>query len=166
MNGFTLRRVRLDLKANSLAAREEQLFDRDVTSFTRIDERYFIRPNRYVCVQYADLNRPFDGALPDDPRLRPVNCYGRFDVIDRTMVPYSAGPQNVLQESVFVPRSPHAPEGDGWVLGTAYNLVELRTEVVILDAVSMTEVARIILPFRNAYQVHAIWADHEMLPLT
>lgn len=165
MNGFTLRRVRLDLKANSLAAREEELFDRDVTSFTRIDERYFTRPNRYVWVQYADLDRPFDGKLPDDPRLRPVNCYGRFDVIDRTMVPYFAGPQNVLQEPVFVPRSADAPEGDGWILGTAHNLVELRTEVVILDAVSMTEVARIILPFRNAYQVHAIWADRDMLPL-
>ena len=134
MNGFTLRRVRLDLKGNSLTAQEEVVFDRDVTSFTRIDERFYTRPNRYVWVQYADLDRPFHGDLPDDPRLRPVNCYGRFDMIDRTMEAYFAGPENVLQEPVFVPRSVDAAEGDGSIMGTAHNLVEMRTEVVILEA--------------------------------
>jgi len=159
MNGFTLRRVKLDLRGNSLAAQESELFDRDVTSFTRIDERFLTRPNRYIWVQYADPDRPFHAALPDDPRLRPVNCYGRFDVIDGTMLPYFVGPDHVLQEPVFVPRSVDAGEGDGWVLGTAHNLVEMRSELVILDATTMTECGRVILPFRNAYQVHAIWAS-------
>lgn len=164
MNGFSLRRVRLDLRGNSMVVQEEELFDRDVTSFTRIDERFNTRPNRYVWVQYADPGRPFHAELPDDPRLRPVNCYGRFDVIDRTMTSWFAGPEHVLQEPVFVPRAGSDAEGDGWIMGTAHNLVERRTELVILDAVTMTECARVILPFRNAYQVHAIWTPNGDLP--
>jgi carotenoid cleavage dioxygenase-like enzyme len=165
MHGFTIRRVTFDLQANSGQAKEEVLFERDVSSFTRIDDRFLTRPNRYIWVQYADPERPFHAALPDDPRLRPVNCYGRFDVTQRTTSSWFAGPGHVLQEPVFVPRSPEAPEGDGFLLGTAHNLVEMRTELVILDAQKMTELARVILPFRNAYQVHGLWATAHDLPL-
>jgi carotenoid cleavage dioxygenase-like enzyme len=165
MHGFTLRRIRLDLRATTMVVHEEELFDRDVTSFTRIDERFLTQQNRYVWVQYADPGRPFHGTLPDDPRLRPVNCYGRFDMIERTMQPYFVGPENVLQEPVFVPRTAEAAEGDGWILGTTHNLVEMRSELVVVDARTMTECARVILPFRNAYQVHAIWTTPRDLPL-
>jgi carotenoid cleavage dioxygenase-like enzyme len=165
MNSFTIRRVTFDLRGNGRDVKEEVLFDRDVTSFTRIDDRLLSRPNRYIWVQYADPDRPFHAALPDDPRLRPVNCYGRFDVVDRTMTSWFAGPDHVLQEPVFAPRSPDAQEGAGFLLGTAHNLVERRTELVILDAMEMTELARVILPFRNAYQVHGLWATERDLPL-
>jgi carotenoid cleavage dioxygenase-like enzyme len=165
MNGFTLRRIRIDLGAAGEAVREEQLFAQDVSSFTRIDERFLTRRNRFVWVQYADPERPFHASLPDDPRLRPVNCYGRFDMIERTMQAYFAGPDCVLQEPVFVPRSAASAEGDGWILGTAHNLVEMRSELVIVDAQTLGECARVILPFRNAYQVHAIWTPATDLPL-
>ncbi len=110
--------------------------------------------------------RRIHAALPDGPRLRPVNSYARFDVIDRTLKSYFVGPDHVLQEPVFVPRTADAKEGEGWILGTAHNLVELRSKLVILDAQTMRECARVILPFRNAYQVHAIWASPDDLPLT
>jgi carotenoid cleavage dioxygenase len=166
MNTFTIRRVTFDLRGNDRQTQEEVLFDRDVTSFTRIDDRLLGREHRYIWVQYADPDRPFHAVLPDDPRLRPVNCYGRFDVVERTTLPWFAGPDHVLQEPVFVPRSPDAAEGAGFLLGTAHNLVEKRTELVILDAMNMTELARVILPFRNAYQVHGLWATERELPLT
>lgn len=165
MNIFTIRRVTLDMLSNAAAAREEVLFDRDVTSFTRIDDRFITRPHRYIWVQYADPARPFHAELPEDPRLRPVNCYGRFDVVDGSHTAWFAGPDHVLQEPVFVPRAKDAPEGDGYLLGTAHNLVEMRTELVILDASKMQEIARVILPFRNAYQVHGVWAGVDDLPL-
>ncbi len=165
MNIFTIRRMRFDLTSNSGRAQEEVLFDRDVTSFTRIDDRFVTRPHRYIWVQYADSDRPFNGVLPDDPRLRPVNCYGRFDVVEGRELAWFAGPDCVLQEPVFVPRSPDAAEGDGFLLGTAHNLTEMRSELVILDAVAMTELARVILPFRNAYQIHGAWASPRELDL-
>jgi carotenoid cleavage dioxygenase-like enzyme len=166
MNPFTIRRVTFDLQGDSREAKEEVLFEREVTSFTRIDDRLLSRANRYIWVQYADPERPFHAVLPDDPRLRPVNCYGRFDLVDRTTTPWFVGPEHVLQEPVFVPRTPDAPEGDGFLLGAAHNLVERRSELVILDAQAMTELARVILPFRNAFQVHGLWASARDLPLS
>ena len=136
-----------------------------MTSFTRIDDRFATAANRYIWVQYVDQSKPFDARLPDDSRLRPVNSYGRFDVVDRTVKSWFAGPHHILQEPTFVPRSADAPEGDGYLLGTVHNLAEMRSELVIVDAVAMEECARVILPFRNAYQVHGAWASPQDLPL-
>jgi carotenoid cleavage dioxygenase-like enzyme len=165
MNIFTIRRMTFDMRGNTREVSEDVLFDRDVTSFTRIDDRFIGRRHRYIWDQYADPARPFHAELPEDPRLRPVNCYGRFDVEERSEKSFFIGPNHVIQEPVFVPRSADAAQGDGFLLGTAHNLVEMRTELVILDATEMTELARIILPFRNAYQVHGTWASEDDLPL-
>jgi carotenoid cleavage dioxygenase-like enzyme len=56
-------------------------------------------------------------------------------------------------------------EADVYVFVVAHNLATMRTELVILDAPSMQEVARIILPFRVASQVHGGWADATDLPM-
>jgi carotenoid cleavage dioxygenase-like enzyme len=165
MHSFTLRRLTFDLRGNSSEVKEELLFDREVTSFTRVDDRFATIPNRYLWVQYVDADQPFDGGLPDDPRLRPVNSYGRFDVVERSVRSWFAGPHHVLQEPTFVPRSVGAAEGDGYLLGTIHNLAEMRSELVIVDAAAMEECARVILPFRNAYQVHGLWASPHDLPL-
>jgi carotenoid cleavage dioxygenase-like enzyme len=165
MNPFTIRRLTFDLARNDSRVKEEALFDNHVTSFTRIDDRFAMVPNRYIWVQYGDASQPFDASLPDDSRLRPVNTYGRFDVIERSMTSWFAGPHHVLQEPTFIPRTPDAAEGDGFLLGTAHNLAEMRSELVIVDAATMEECARVILPFRNAYQVHGVWASRQDLPL-
>ncbi|NOW47977.1 carotenoid cleavage dioxygenase [Novosphingobium sp. SG751A] len=159
MNLFTIRRITLDMRSHNAQAQEQELFPRDVTSFTRIDDRYIARRHRYIWVQYVDPDRPFDGVLPEDPRLRPVNCYGRFDVETGEQAAWFGGPECVLQEPVHIPRAPDAPEGEGWIIGTAHNLIERRSEIVILDAMAMVECARVILPFRNAFQVHGTWAS-------
>lgn len=161
----SIRRIAFDLRANSGDAVEEVVFELPTTSFTRIDERLMGRPYRYTWVQFTDPEQPFNPTLPDDPRLRPNNCYGRFDMIDRTMTHYFAGPDCMLQEPVFVPRDADAPEGVGYLIGTAHNLTEMRTEIVIVDAEAMTELARVILPFRNAGQIHGTWAGEDELPL-
>ena len=165
MHIFTIRRFTFDLRGNSPQPREELLFGHDVTSFTRIDERLATTPNRFIFVQYADADRPFDAQLPDNPRLRPVNSFGRFDVVTGAVQSYFAGRTHVLQEPTFVPRAPDAAEGDGYLLGTAHNLKEMRSELVIVDAQTMQECARVLLPFRNAYQVHGAWASCNDLPL-
>ncbi len=165
MNIFTIRRLTFDLRRNGSEVREEVLFDQDVTSFTRIDDRFATAANRYIWVQYVDRSQPFDARLPDDSRIRPVNSYGRFDVVDRTVKSWFAGPYHILQEPTFVPRSADAAEGDGYLLGTVHNLAEMRSELVIVDAMAMEECARVILPFRNAYQVHGAWASPQVLPL-
>lgn len=165
MHDTTLRRVTFDLASQSDQAREEVLFADSITSFTRIDERYLGRRNRYIFVQYADRARPFLGKLPDDPRSQPVNSYARYDLQERNRRSFFAGDVSVLQEPTFIPRRADAPEGEGYLIGTAHNLETMRCEILILDAVEMAELCRIVLPFRNPSQVHGIWATPKDLPL-
>jgi carotenoid cleavage dioxygenase-like enzyme len=161
-----IRRLTFDLSSQDDQAQEEILFETPVTSFTRIDDRFLTLPNRYIFDHYADPGRPYDAARAGDPGGPVNNSYGRFDVRDRAALSFFAGETHVLQEPSFAPRPGGSEEGDGYVLGTAHNLAERRSELVILDAPSMQELARIILPFRNSPQVHGVWASAEELPLT
>lgn len=166
MHPNTMRRMTFDLTSNSDQVQEEILFPTEVTSFTRIDERYAGVRNRFFYVQLADTEKPFESELPDDQgRTRPNSTLARFDTETGEVKSFWIGPNHILQEPTFVPRSANAPEGDGWLLVTAHNLGERRAELVIVDAVMMSEVARVILPFRNAPQVHGTWVPEGMLPL-
>lgn len=44
------------------------------------------------------------------------------------------GPGQVAGEPIFVPRSPAAPEDDGWLLSVVYSALEHRSRLVVLDA--------------------------------
>src|SRR5690606_18083935 len=95
----------------------------------------------------------------------PIFAYFRFDIESREFRSWFVGDTHSLQEVSFIPRSANAPEGDGWLIGTASNYADMRTELVIVDAVEMQEEARVFLPFRNTPQVHARWYSSSELPL-
>lgn len=63
-------------------------------------------------------------------------------------------------ECRFVPRAPDAAEGDGWVIGVATNTATGCGELVIADAQRLEDgpLARALLPFAAAPQVHGCWA--------
>ena len=165
MPSNTIRRVTFDLGSKDDRAKEEVLFQRPVTSFTRIDDRYATLPYRYTYVHYPDPERPFNASLPRDPRLQANNCIGRFDLSDGSMASFFVGESHVMQEPSFIPRAGSGEEGDGWLIGVAHNLAEMRSELILVDAPTMQEVARVILPFRTANQVHGVWAGAHELPL-
>jgi carotenoid cleavage dioxygenase len=77
---------------------------------------------------------------------------------------YFVGDVHSLQEVTFIPRRADATEGDGYLIGTASNFADMRTELVIVDAQEMHELARVYLPFRNTPQVHARWYGSNELP--
>src|SRR5262249_21616432 len=157
----TLRRLTFDLDSDSDACREERLFEQEITSFTRIDDRFATRRHRYIYVQYVDRSRAFRGTLPQDPRALPTNSIARFDLQDRSMRSLFVGETHVVQEPTFVPRAGRQAEGDGYLLATAHNLESMRCELLIMDAVQMRELGRVLLPFRNPSQVHGLWAGRE-----
>ena len=165
MHDNRIHRLRFNLRSNSDRVEEDVLFETVVTSFTRIDERWMGRKNRYIFVQHADETRPFAARLPNDPRAQPNNCIARFDLETKDRVSFWVGDSHVVQEPTFVPRDGSTEEGDGYLVATVHNLAERRAELVIVDAVKMEELARVILPFRNAGQVHGTWASEDMLPL-
>lgn len=159
----TMRRLTFDLAGTADTYDIEVLDPTPVVDLARIDDRFLTKPNRYIYSSMTDPSQPFDAARAGNNRA--TNTYFRYDLQTREWRKYFVGDVHSLQEVSFIPRSATAPEGDGWLIGTASNYADMRTELVIVDAVEMTEVARVFLPFRCTPQVHARWYSSAELPL-
>jgi carotenoid cleavage dioxygenase-like enzyme len=157
----TFRRITLDLGSRDGAFEEQELFATPMSSFVRIDERFVTMPYRYVFVQYADPH--FDSG--DVLGRTDGNCIGRFDVHTGQLKPFFPGPGRAVHEPVFIPRSGSSAEGEGYLLAVAHNVLQSTTELYVIDAMTMEELARVLLPFRSAPQVHGTWASVGDLPL-
>jgi carotenoid cleavage dioxygenase-like enzyme len=156
----TFRRLTLDLGSKNNVT-EEVLFDTAITSFTRIDERFLTLPYRYSYVQYADKRFDSGGRLGRTDG----NCVARLDLHTNTLTPFFPGPARALHEPVFIPASDTSPEGEGYLLAAGDNLDQSTTELYLIEAMSMQELARVTLPFRSTPQVHGTWANPTTLPL-
>jgi len=135
----------------------EQLYPH-VGALPRQDDRYNTVPYRY-------------GYLPcPDPNAAPGSggaCYARFDHQTRTSTLFNAGTDTSLAECCFAPRSGNAPEGSGYLVGTATRNSEGgRADLVILDAEHLADgpVAVVHLPMRIATQIHGWWVPEAQLP--
>jgi len=163
----TIRRWTFDLDSKSDTWQEEILFDgRKVTSFVRIDDRYLTQPFRYSYMMLTDPGRPLDAGRFGNLSARVSNLWVRFDHATGRTTQLYAGAVSGFSEPQFIPRGRHAPEGDGYLIGAVNNFEEMRSDIVIVDALRLEEgpVARIKLPFRLHTQVHGWWASAEELP--
>jgi carotenoid cleavage dioxygenase len=72
-----------------------------------------------------------------------------------------AGPQTIVQEPCFIPRSANAPEGDGYLVAVLDNVVTNYSDFAIFDAQRLADgpFARAKLPFRLRPAIHGNWAD-------
>ena len=69
----------------------------------------------------------------------------------------SFGDDAVPGEFVFVERSADAPEGDGWLMGYVIDRKSATTDLVILDATTMEDVARVHIPHVVPPGFHGNW---------
>jgi carotenoid cleavage dioxygenase-like enzyme len=124
-----------------------------------VDRRFLTLDQRYVFTGYSDPDKPFDSASAGNLAGRVTNSFGRFDLTSGTLDSYFVGSTHSLAEACFVPRAGSAEEGDGYIMGVASNFAEMRSELVIADAQRLQDgdIARVILPFRAAPQVHGTW---------
>lgn len=78
---------------------------------------------------------------------------------------YRPGPGDSVQEAQFVPRSPDSPEGDGWLLVPVCRVKEMRSDLVILDALDVAAgpVATLKLPVRVRATFHGMWVPENAL---
>ena len=60
---------------------------------------------------------------------------------------------------VFVPRSPTAAEGDGWLVGVVHRGAADRADLVVLDAADVARgpVASARMPRRIPFGIHGNW---------
>lgn len=161
----TIRRYRLDMNGTDDGWQEDRPFEDKPGALCRIDDRFQGQDYRYGFLAYSDRAQPFDPANRGIAGL-PINTLGRFDLRAGVVNALWAGPNLAFGEIVFAPRSPDAPEGDGWVLSLATDFTNRRSELVIGDTADLAAgpVARVRLPFKAPGQVHGNWIPAWELP--
>lgn len=137
-----LHRWRIDLASGLVT--DEQLDDRP-TDFPRINDAFAGRANRYGyggrSTGFVDGEPPFDGVT-------------KFDLERGTTTSRAYGPDQVCGEAVFA-ADPASPDEDGgWLLNFVHDRSSDRSDVVVLDAGTLDEVARVHLPRRVPFGFH------------
>lgn len=138
----TLDRWTVDLSAGKV--REERIDDHD-QEFPRIDERLTGKRHRYG---YAPtVGEGLDGGA----------TLLKHDLVGGNSVTRSFGDGKSLGEFVFHPSSPTAAEDDGVLMGYVYDAATDRSELAIVDAGTLQDIASIKLPHRVPAGFHGNW---------
>jgi carotenoid cleavage dioxygenase len=159
VNGASyLHRLSLNLNGPNKSYGIEKLYPL-VAPLPRQDDRYNTMHYRYGffgCPDPAEPNRFAAGA-----------CYARVDHQTRAFSLWNAGKKVSLAEPVFAPKRSDAREGEGYLLGVAYNLDQgLRSDLLILDAEHVEDgpIATVRLPVQASPQVHGWWVREDQYP--
>ena len=94
-----------------------------------------------------------------------LNTWTRFDHATGKSTSWHVDEVSSLQEPQFVPRRPGAPEGDGYLMGLVNRHVDLRSELLVLDANHLADgpIASVRLPFKLRNGIHGTWVPGELL---
>ncbi|MGB5165539.1 MAG: carotenoid oxygenase family protein [Woeseiaceae bacterium] len=143
--GTHLHRWRFNLKTGE--TREEQMDDR-ILEFGVPNQQYGGKPYRYA---YSAVPKKgwfmFEG-------------YSKNDLESGKSWTVGLGPERYGSEAGFAPRLNPQSEDDGYLVSFVTDLIEDRSECVIIDALDIEAgpVAQIILPHRISSGTHATWA--------
>lgn len=145
-------RWRVEPGAGSDAVRGECL-SRRVQDLASVDERYRGSDHRYALTRRVDADRMDDAGRPLGIGLL------RHDLMTGTTQQHAAEPGRLFGAPVFVPYSPTAPEGHGWVLVSVQDTILERHEMVVIDTADFTgvPVAAVELPGTGQREASACW---------
>jgi carotenoid cleavage dioxygenase-like enzyme len=145
-----------DLASSQDTMRSEKLFPQ-VGEMPMIDQRYLTYRTEHFW--FGTTNTQFGPMLEVGPKGPPFTCLGHWNARSGELDYYYAGPHSAPEEPVFVPRSPDAAQGEGWLLSMVGRRSENRTDLVILDALKLSAgpVATIRFPMRLHEGFHGIW---------
>jgi carotenoid cleavage dioxygenase len=157
-----LTRWTIDLVRGDGSLTAETLFP-EFMEMPRTDDRFQTLPYRYGYCTMLDRTKPLNVAGTIGLGW---NTLVRIDMTARTRDMWFVGEKTVCQEPQFVPRSPQAPEGDGYLLSVLTLLDgEMRTELAVLDAQRIADgpIARVKMPFRLRGAIHGNWVSADAL---
>lgn len=123
--------------------------------FPRIDDRYAMQSYRHGYMLVMDGSRPFKfGRLS-----QLMNTLGHIDLSTGKMRTWWCGDDSSLQEPAFIPKSPSAPEGDGYIVMLCNRLAEMRSDLLLFDAQHVDDgpMATCRLPLRVRSGLHGNW---------
>ncbi|KAL9945351.1 hypothetical protein D7B24_008816 [Verticillium nonalfalfae] len=134
----------------------------DVPSeFPRMDERFMTSDYEYIFLNVFVPNRS-DGGRNIFHGLNGLAMHSHKTGKTRW---FYAGDDSLVQEPVFVPRSPDASEGDGWVIAMVERRGANRNDLVVLDTKEFEKpVAIVQLPLHVKAQIHGNWVAASVLP--
>jgi carotenoid cleavage dioxygenase len=127
--------------------------------FPRSDDRYMGRHYRHGFMIAFDPTKPFNFERLGAPPFQFFNMVAHIDIATGKTQTWFADDSTCFQEPIFVPKSPTAPEGEGYVIALANRLADMATDLVVLDAQQIAEgpIATIKLPFRLRMSLHGNW---------
>jgi carotenoid cleavage dioxygenase len=128
-----------------------------------IDPRYLTKRTRHF---WFGTNNPAKWPMLEwGPKGPPFTCVAHCDEAAGKVNFWYSGPDSSPEEPIFVPRSPDATEGDGWLLTIVGRRAENRTDLVILDAKNLEAgpVAIVKFPCRVHEGFHGVWASAKSL---
>jgi carotenoid cleavage dioxygenase-like enzyme len=123
--------------------------------FPRLDERYAGLPNR------------FGAIAAQTSTAAELNAIAWFDLQAGKRALFVLPEGDVPSEPVFVPRSPSAPEGDGWLLAVVWRAAENRSDLIVLDTrhgVERGPIATARLSHRVPFGFHGNFVAEENVP--
>ena len=89
----------------------------------------------------------------------PLQAFKKLDLHSGERRVWSAAPHGFVSEPLMVPRPGASAEDDGWLLAVVWNGERSGSDLVILDAASMAEVAMVELPLAMPYGLHGSWSQ-------
>ncbi|MFO7627923.1 MAG: carotenoid oxygenase family protein [Prochlorococcaceae cyanobacterium] len=87
----------------------------------------------------------------------PLQAIEKLDLASGERLIWSAAPRGFVSEPVMVPRPAASAEDDGWLLCVVWNGERRASDLVILDAASLAEVAVLELPLAIPHGLHGSW---------
>ena len=118
------------------------------------------------CCEFAMVNPDREGlpcrfawmaVAERDAGNDPLQALKKLDLLNGERRVWSAAPRGFVSEPVMVPRPGASAEDDGWVLCLVWNGARSASDLVILDAASMAEVAVLELPLAVPHGLHGSW---------
>lgn len=145
-----LTRLTFDLDSKHTEFEKRRLLN-NVCEMPRTDDRYQGQPYQHGYV----ISRQLDGS----------SGIGHINVQTGEFTAWMPGAGDGVQEAQFVPRTPDAPEGDGWLLVPVSRVAQMRSDLVILDAqnIAAGPVATLKLPIRVRATFHGTWVPEATL---
>ena len=140
-SGQALDRWTIDLSSGKVA--QDRIDDRE-QEFPQVDPRVVGRRHR---MGYAMSSSHADGMLSDG--------IIKHDLATGASTRFDAGPGRSPGEASFIPGG--AGEDDGYLVTFVYDAGTDRSDLVLLDASDMTQVAAVHLPTRVPYGFHGSW---------
>lgn len=155
-------RWEIDLSQPSGATVPDPLVVLDVPSeFPRIDERFMTSEYDHLFLNVFVPNKS-DGGRNIFHGLNGLAMHSNKTGTTRW---FYAGDDSLVQEPIFIPRTPDAPDGDGWVMSMVERRGRNRNDLVVLDTREFeSPIAIVQLPFHVKAQVHGNWIEASTLP--